>query len=552
MEARIRRGHLSSPTQQAEPPPPGLKRKDRQDANQKAVETGKKRVAKSDASAIRSGIFAMADRNQGKNKVQTNVSSSPPSSSPPQSSASSSSMRDPFENHKPRTASTSTFAAMTFPQSSQSNIGDDDEDTTSGMASSSPPAWPTKKTKQGIVLPPKSRHAGGNTTATEMKATKALASNASAIGDETLRLITSHASSQDTSTPANADSSQSSKTTETVPKLVKDLLECPFCLRKMPARPSQHLRTLMQPYLDDYHAEKHVKLTDLVTTCSRHEEEYAIVPNGKKAGYPTSHNWTVVTKRVHAQKEALHRIVQDQEKSWFFTNAKEKRLHKRRGAMEASEAMEQTQTGYYGEVGWELFRSILFKWLGIARKSEESSNESQISSLSSLSSPPSPAWNLTDANLMQKITPMTIYDFLDLVLIPELTCLLLIEDERRKGHSITFTQAHELKKQSSPFGIAMFSVDSIGHNDSPPQPTTREFKRVVSSQPLSNKTLAIKGGGRTPSTSQPPRPRPVIPTGKDDASSDTDSFFDRSKTTTVKRAAGFDDFFGSGSGSKKK
>lgn len=265
-----------------------------------------------------------------------------------------------------------------------------------------------------------------------------------ALSEEMKMLIDASQASQ------SPQSSRRSRISEQIiPTEAKLLRVCPFCDRLMPRRPSIQLQELMQPWLDKLHAGRPWKATDLLTTCTKHQEEVEVIPNGKKAGWPTMLDLDKLLDRVEADelRSELDQLVQEPTESTFAKRTLELRQQQGNKSGMSMIQMTQCQAGYYGEQGLEVIREALSKRF-----------------LSSGSSEPS----LLDPSVIDKIKPLTAWEFIDLVLVPEVVCRLIIDDFARKRNDkqrdLSLKEAEEIQQASWPYGMAMFPSE-VGGTD---------------------------------------------------------------------------------------
>ncbi|CAO1617060.1 unnamed protein product [Parajaminaea phylloscopi] len=288
-----------------------------------------------------------------------------------------------------------------------------------------------------------------------------------------------------------------------LPRKAAGLTECPFCGEDMPRRPSAKLVELLQSQLDRCHQSKRRgKATDAVEACAKHRQEYEIIPNGRKEGWPKKMDVGHLRARLESPgdtfKRSMEEIVEEPGQSQFMQKARSYRKEVAGGSVPGRLAgqMLQMQAGYYGETGWEVFRSVLTRWF--------------------MSSDATLEHSLTSAEVLLRIEPFGAMEFIDLVLIPELTCRVIQQDYAlRTGPQkriLTLEEAGELKQASSPYGIAMFPAQAVivgGESAGSQSPTTLTSHRSAkpSSQP------SVPTGTRSqpelfPSSSAPVTSRP--------------------------------------------
>lgn len=218
----------------------------------------------------------------------------------------------------------------------------------------------------------------------------------------------------------------------------------------MPRRPTQQLCDIMQPWLDRYHKNpRGIKATDTLVVCTKHREESEVIPSGQARGWPVTFETDRLTERLSDPntdfKQRMEEVISDPQTSHFMQTAQSYRESSNASAASSLAAqMAQAQVGYYGEKGWELFRSVLTRWF-LSGESEGA------------------AKRLRSSEDLERIQPFGAFEFIDLVLIPELTCLLIIDDDGqrrgRRARKISFEEALQIKAASTPYGIAMFPAD---------------------------------------------------------------------------------------------
>lgn len=422
--------------------------------------------------------------------------------------------RDPFDRGFTRQLSSASIFSSDPASSSSSEGGDVLGDLFGSSQTSSAPAPKRKPTTltlppkgmPSLVLPPKHQPTPKPNNDKRDTARGLVMGQINGIP-------TPAGSSSDTG--EDGDESQTEiKRDKSIPKKVDELKACPFCERDMPSAPSPLLCYIMQPWLDRFHADEHISVTDTATSCARHEEEVDVIPLGQAQGWPRKLDWDKVAKRVESHKDALYGFTLNPERSFYYKQARDKKLYRSKSVLQTSEAISQTQAGYYGELGWERFRSILLAWL-------DHSGDSQSSPPPSSARRAQERWPLDQQDFLQRVQPLSTYDFIDLVLIPELTCLLINEDE---GGKLTDEEARAVRVNSASYGLAVFPVldDSM-----------LASTRMLSSSPPSLKTASqpvpSKARARAASPSSPPGQSPL----KRPMPSTQPAPLPRSKTTTT-------------------
>lgn len=281
----------------------------------------------------------------------------------------------------------------------------------------------------------------------------------------------------------------------------------------MPKKPSPFLCSLIQPWLDRFHADERITVTDVANCCARHDEEVDVIPSGIAQGWPATHRWKDVRLQVYAFKDDLYEYVQNPESSYFMRRAREFKMYRNKSVLENTAAMEQTQAGFYGEEGWTLFRSICIGWMdGDAASNREVAADAATS-----------PWPLDQSAFLTRIHPLSTYHFIDLVLIPELTCMLIkawhAKNHKRDGggggeDGLGDDAARDLKAQSTAYGLAAFPVSDdgigIGMGSSATTSSTtttalpsRHLAATVKSPPRTGRTRArTRSRSRSPITAK--------------------------------------------------
>jgi hypothetical protein len=107
-----------------------------------------------------------------------------------------------------------------------------------------------------------------------------------------------------------------------VPLRVKDLEKCPFCYEEMPEHKSPLLRSLLQPWLDQYHLKRRIGATSTVEACQRHRDEARTIPEGRSKGWKIKFNEGHIKAQVKNEKnpfmKTMRRRIEDPSTSEFY------------------------------------------------------------------------------------------------------------------------------------------------------------------------------------------------------------------------------------------
>lgn len=225
---------------------------------------------------------------------------------------------------------------------------------------------------------------------------------------------------------------------------------CPVCDQVLPQFKSHHFKTVLKEFLNVakvsprssnvFGMRAHVLAeTEL---CTAHELDTKIIPEGRKKGYPSEHDWNELSNRILKLSKSIRMIVKTKENSKFWQKAKEeylKRGSRRANGLDAQfEHFEDEQPGYYGEIGLMV---ILFNLnLMVSNKSKKKIK-------------------ITD----ESVYPLTSNDFMRRILVPEVANLLISQDR-----AISIGKAEEIRKDSREYGNALFSSDNKDINWRPP------------------------------------------------------------------------------------
>lgn len=286
-----------------------------------------------------------------------------------------------------------------------------------------------------------------------------------------------------------------------VPRSVGDLKVCPFCEQPMPRKPSPELVEMMQPYLDKWHQGRTLKATETLAACTKHQEEFEVIPNGKKQGWITTLDVSELGRRIEDEEEGhrsrVEEVLQRPQESEFWDVAlriREERRGRgkgRRGEIEDAQAgegsasasaasagwmaqMNEVQAGYYGEQGFDCIRGTLAKWLLLSGTAPTTNVDDETDD----ESPAPPPLSLKTPSALALIHPLTAVEFVDYVLVPEVACSLITYDyghpkthrygagKREKPRDLSMPEAREIKRQSTAYGNAMFPADAGGRGES--------------------------------------------------------------------------------------
>ncbi|KAL7419646.1 hypothetical protein Q5752_005559 [Cryptotrichosporon argae] len=195
---------------------------------------------------------------------------------------------------------------------------------------------------------------------------------------------------------------------------------CHFCSRPMPRHPCDDLET--RRHRLEAQARSHpdfsregyrcLAWTVTVSFCKQHQAESHVIPRGIRAGYPGEIDFKALVSRMESGfvAECLRRMAARPRASKLFqvAEAEIEAKGKRRWVKDQDEAgaLDGRQAGYYGGLGREVmlhhFQHLL-----------------QWGYLPSL---------LSNANAASSIFPLTTNEFIDTVLVPETSVLLIMAD----------------------------------------------------------------------------------------------------------------------------
>ncbi|PWN25734.1 hypothetical protein BDZ90DRAFT_61284 [Jaminaea rosea] len=354
-----------------------------------------------------------------------------------------------------RQASRDPFAASSFVRSisSDSPFASGNEYAVEKLAEA-----PRRRAAVGMQLPPKDK----TTTTPASSADSIFSSPATATtataspSQESLRRMLIEAS--DGTTPKQRATRRGSQAkSAATPRRVVDLKSCPFCDQPMPNKPSRELIEMLQPYLDKWHDGRTLKATETLAACTKHQEELEVIPNGKKEGWPTKLDLASLLERVEEVASVrVKELMEEPMESVFWETALRLRKGRRGGQVDAEAearrdepaatswltSMLDVQAGYYGEQGCDVIRSSLAR-----------------SHLPSITQPAG----------LARIQPLTAIEFVDNILVPEVACTLIMEDyaarPRRIRKHLSMEEAREIKRQSTPYGMAMYPAETGGRGN---------------------------------------------------------------------------------------
>lgn len=101
---------------------------------------------------------------------------------------------------------------------------------------------------------------------------------------------------------------------------------CPFCQEPLPVPMSRALHALLQRWMQKSRAGAALRPTDTVAVCQRHRDEYDVIPNGRRRGWPLALDFHELRRRVTDPKRRYMRTLQDRllapHESRFFLEAR--------------------------------------------------------------------------------------------------------------------------------------------------------------------------------------------------------------------------------------
>ncbi|UZJ53013.1 hypothetical protein CBS101457_002333 [Exobasidium rhododendri] len=217
----------------------------------------------------------------------------------------------------------------------------------------------------------------------------------------------------------------------------------------MPTVMSRILVGEMQHWLDQYHLKKRIGSTSTLEACQRHRNEKETIPEGLKRGWRKELNEDSLPRRVmHEQNPFIgvmkKRIDEPSSSEWFRLIVENRRKYGKsvEGTTHQMTQMEEMHAGYYGEKGWEVLEKTL---VNAFIKEADPDYDLSIKEIQ----PDRPLKNLTDRQFVER------------VLMPELICMLIINDQKARGCILTMEEAKRLRDESTEYGIAMFPSNSM-------------------------------------------------------------------------------------------
>ncbi|KAK0554303.1 hypothetical protein OC844_006189 [Tilletia horrida] len=289
-----------------------------------------------------------------------------------------------------------------------------------------------------------------------------------------------------------------------IPAEAKELRSCPFCPNPWPKNPSQRLLELVQPLLDSVLKNGKIDNMQRMGMCSLHNQEAAIIPEGKERGWPTAEelDWTY-WERIFFEggEDREHKWVMKQMCDRVRDPSSSRRLRTlqdkaaREGIRMVTSAkgvlgsMDEEHAGYFGEVG----NSKMMEWLHqafIDQRIPEDNNPYPLENL-----------HLDAANKRASLHPLNSSSFISRCLVPELaTCFIKIRerctmdeavtiwaDSSSYGSAILPLLAEEDVGQFLDFDLEQDEVDAEKHSpptasqvSNPPTPSRRNPPRQLS------------------------------------------------------------------------
>ncbi|KAF8652165.1 hypothetical protein AX16_004522 [Volvariella volvacea WC 439] len=216
---------------------------------------------------------------------------------------------------------------------------------------------------------------------------------------------------------------------------------CPFCDAPLPDSPSPLLRKMLAETAKKSHPDprpgnplgRRAPSAVFVTVCHRHQFESQILPEAEAKGWPKTIDWERLKLRVERMKDVIRMVI------WEPQGARSQCLFwkelmedvKNQGAIATTNVHNQfntfkrAQPGYYGELG-----SVII-----------------LQTLCNMFPPTSLDPALT--------APLSVHEFMQRVLVPEVGIRLIMQDKRLKGETGVQT-ALEILRESSTYGVTMF------------------------------------------------------------------------------------------------
>lgn len=179
----------------------------------------------------------------------------------------------------------------------------------------------------------------------------------------------------------------------------------------------------------------------------RHLGESEILPEGRKRGWPRELDEVKLQRRLENHLSTMKRRIEEPESSRWFLRAREERNALGRAADDVGNQMrdlEDSQAGYYGEIGYEIMRGFLLKHFTTGTND-------------------SPYW-LGNTDVAARRRPIdSSSKFIDKVLLPELICLVIREDS--KDDTMSLDQADQVRRESIRYGHHLFPSRPVQGRD---------------------------------------------------------------------------------------
>lgn len=229
-----------------------------------------------------------------------------------------------------------------------------------------------------------------------------------------------------------------------LPETSQGLKECPFCHKSLPEAPSKTLRDLLDSWL---HKIKTLGIrsskTAIAECCQRHEAEKVHIPLGKQRKWPVKRTADQLMNRLWKNDDLcdhLIDLVAHPEKSDFYCRQVKRREKYGRKVDSVDSQMQyfhEQQAGYFGELGAEQIRKTIYalfeeEWKPVHTLKEFTNRPGN--------------W-------------MTESDFVDKVLLPEVVCAFIQEDEKGRGNVISKSDAEKIRDESNLYGTIMFPIE---------------------------------------------------------------------------------------------
>ncbi|KZT70805.1 hypothetical protein DAEQUDRAFT_764374 [Daedalea quercina L-15889] len=238
---------------------------------------------------------------------------------------------------------------------------------------------------------------------------------------------------------------------------------CPWCDERLPAAPSPHLESLITTARNA--SVRNPRPTNplglrapvgmFVSVCQRHRFESHQVPKAQARGWPTKIDWERVPLRIKTLKPRLQEIIDDVDEDFLLgvqrrddvedddsdkwadrprkgsvfwrdvaKNVRKSGSRKATGVAGQLANFNKTQPGYYGELGYVIIHQTMYDMFPPASFSPDST------------------------------LPLNPNDFIQLILIPEATVSLIMEDMGQTREEAVVTL-----RDSAEYGVAMFPDD---------------------------------------------------------------------------------------------